>query len=246
MPWQNFQMHENATVSPPARSIQVVLFDWDDTICGAMPHRYDSVAGVLHGLGIERTRQDIHLAWTLADDPIRDRIANGFWHRFQRALDLEAELGLIDTLSDEFDRRAKTLRMEVFNDAQRLLDQLISDGLRLGIVSNNILAEERVDALGLAGYFETIVTPLDNDGIGKPHPEIFQLALDRLGVTAEGAVYIGDTYETDVVGARAAGIRSILVDRMELCGAEDCTVLPALDAAYAWLSAEQGDDTPAS
>src|SRR5579875_1323407 len=190
-------MHKGTGERPSAGHIRAVLFDWDDTICGAAPHRYDSVAGVLQRLGVERTRRDIHLAWTLADDPIRDRIANGFWHRLQRGLDLEAGLTLVETLADEFDRRAETLRMEVFEDARWLLDRLTGDGLRLGIVSNNILAEERVEALGLAGYFETIVTPLDNDGIGKPHPEIFQLALDRLGVTADQAIYIGDTYQTD-------------------------------------------------
>lgn len=230
-----FQMRENG-LERPAGAIRAVLFDWDDTICGAVPHRYDSVAGVLQRLGIERTRQAIHLAWTLADDPVRDRIANGFWHRLQRALDLETELTLIEALSSEFDSRAKTLQMEIFSDARALLDQITSDGRRLGIVSNNILAGERVEALGLAGYFETIVTPLDNEGIGKPHPEIFQLALDRLGVSAEETIYIGDTYETDVVGARAAGIRSLLVDRMALCDEDDCTILAALDEAYDWLT----------
>lgn len=231
----NANLHALSSTSP----FRAVLFDWDDTICGAIPHRYDSVAGVLQRLGIERSQRAIHLAWTLADDPVRGRIANGFWHRLQQGLDLEAELTLVEALSGEFASRSKTLQMEVFSDAQSLLDQLAGDGLRLGIVSNNILAAERVEAMGLAGYFETIVTPLDNGGIGKPRPEIFQLALDHLGVGAEETIYIGDTYETDIVGARAAGLRSLLIDRMELCDSDDCTILAALDGVYAWLTSEQ-------
>ena len=47
----------------------------------------------------------------------------------------------------------------------------------------------------------------------KPHPTIFQAALDVLGVAAADAVMVGDSLEEDVEGARALGMRAILVDR---------------------------------
>ena len=47
----------------------------------------------------------------------------------------------------------------------------------------------------------------------KPHPTIFQAALDVLGVAAADAVMVGDSLEEDVEGARALGMRGILVDR---------------------------------
>ena len=47
----------------------------------------------------------------------------------------------------------------------------------------------------------------------SPHPTIFQAALDALGVQAAEAVMVGDSLEEDVAGARALGMRAILIDR---------------------------------
>ncbi|NIW35262.1 MAG: HAD-IA family hydrolase [Gemmatimonadetes bacterium] len=90
-----------------------------------------------------------------------------------------------------------------------MLRGLRAAGLRLGVISN---ADGRVARYlanaGLADEFEII---LDSGelGIEKPDPRIFQLALERLGVRSEEAVYVGDTWEVDVVGAREAGLRPI-------------------------------------
>jgi putative hydrolase of the HAD superfamily len=53
-------------------------------------------------------------------------------------------------------------------------------------------------------------------GSNKPEPPIFLAALDRAGVSASEAVYVGDQYDTDVVGARGVGIKPILIDRYGL------------------------------
>jgi putative hydrolase of the HAD superfamily len=49
----------------------------------------------------------------------------------------------------------------------------------------------------------------------KPHPTIFQAALELLGVDARDAAMVGDSLEEDVEGARALGMRAILIDRDE-------------------------------
>jgi putative hydrolase of the HAD superfamily len=93
------------------------------------------------------------------------------------------------------------------------LDRLKSAGFKLGIVSN---ADGRVasDAkrLGLAQFFDVII---DSQvvGVEKPNPKIFQLALDALKVPAEEALYAGDIYAIDMLGARAAGIEGKLIDQ---------------------------------
>jgi len=53
-------------------------------------------------------------------------------------------------------------------------------------------------------------------GANKPEPPIFLAALERARVDASEAAYIGDQYETDVVGARGVGIKPILIDRYDL------------------------------
>jgi putative hydrolase of the HAD superfamily len=205
-----------------------VLFDWDDTLCGIVPHRYETIQGVHGRLGLVAARQDVHRAWLAADDPVVDRIGSGFWHRFAAGLGMHRHSSLIEALSQEFERRDSYRRLTLYDDVLDLLDDLQADDWQLAVVSNNVDAATRINELGLADRFATIVTPRDTGGVGKPDPTIFWLALERLAVEARHAVYIGDTYEHDVAGARAAGIQALLVDRLELAKPVDCEVLDSL------------------
>jgi len=93
------------------------------------------------------------------------------------------------------------------------LEAFKSQGFKLAIVSN---AEGRIESdakrFGLAPYFDVII---DSHvvGVAKPDPRIFQIALERLGVSADEARFAGDIYSIDVAGARAAGIEARLVDQ---------------------------------
>jgi putative hydrolase of the HAD superfamily len=49
-------------------------------------------------------------------------------------------------------------------------------------------------------------------GVAKPDPRIFEMALDAVAVPAAHAIHVGDTPGADVVGARAAGVRPVLID----------------------------------
>jgi putative hydrolase of the HAD superfamily len=69
-----------------------------------------------------------------------------------------------------------------------------------------------LNELGLPSWLEIIVTSQDS-GFNKPQPEIFQEALRRAGVQPAQAVYVGDQYRVDCVGARSAGMQGILLDR---------------------------------
>jgi putative hydrolase of the HAD superfamily len=91
-------------------------------------------------------------------------------------------------------------------------------GFRLGVVSNaEGRVEQDLDAAGYAGLLETVV---DSHivGVEKPDPEIFRIALERMDASAESAVFLGDVPSVDIVGARAAGVMPILLDRHDLYG----------------------------
>jgi putative hydrolase of the HAD superfamily len=91
-------------------------------------------------------------------------------------------------------------------------------GFKLGVVSNaEGRVEQDLDAAGYAGLLETVV---DSHvvGVEKPDPEIFRIALERMDSPAESAVFLGDVPSVDIVGARAAGIAPILLDRHDLYG----------------------------
>jgi putative hydrolase of the HAD superfamily len=91
------------------------------------------------------------------------------------------------------------------------LDRLRSAGLGLGVVSNSDgRVEEALEAAGLRDRFG-VVLDSSRVGVEKPDPAIFRAALAALGVRPEEALYVGDLYEVDVVGARAAGMEAVLL-----------------------------------
>jgi len=102
---------------------------------------------------------------------------------------------------------------ELFEDVLPVLEELRRAELRIALVSNGIrdltefVVHHRLDV-------DAIVDSRSHGRV-KPHPTIFQAALVKLGVAAEDAVMVGDSLEEDIEGARALGMRAILIDREE-------------------------------
>jgi HAD superfamily hydrolase (TIGR01509 family) len=108
------------------------------------------------------------------------------------------------------------------------LGELRQRGLRLGVISNaDGRVEALLDLLGLGEYFDFVI---DSHlvGVEKPDPRIFRMGLERMGLEPEEAVYVGDVYEIDVVGARGVGMRSILIDPLGRFGELDCERIRAI------------------
>lgn len=108
------------------------------------------------------------------------------------------------------------------------LERLRAGGLRLGVVSNS---DGNVDAAlaaaGLRPYFEVVVDSTIA-GVEKPDPRIFAVALQAMGIAAEDAVYVGDVYEVDVVGARRAGLHPVLLDPHDFHAGRDVPTVRSL------------------
>ena len=121
-------------------------------------------------------------------------------------------------------------------DAVKTLKQA---GYRIGVVSN---AEGRVaHDLGRAGFFELFETVVDSHDVGveKPDPAIFRIAMERMGVGSEGALFVGDVPAVDVDGARNAGLHPLLIDRHDLYGDLEVERLKALAELPDWLNVER-------
>jgi len=82
--------------------------------------------------------------------------------------------------------------------------------IKLGIITNGFVDIQR-DKLERTGLAELVDVVLISEETGKikPHPEVFRLALQRLEIETEEALYIGDSYATDIIGAANAGIKTI-------------------------------------
>jgi HAD superfamily hydrolase (TIGR01549 family) len=102
------------------------------------------------------------------------------------------------------------------------LEALRARGLKLTVVSNaNGRLRTLFDRLALSGCVDCILDSHD-EGIEKPDPRFFEIALERSGASRETTIHVGDIYQIDVVGARAAGLRGVLLDQADLYPAADC------------------------
>ena len=101
---------------------------------------------------------------------------------------------------------------KVLPDTVPTLKKLKSAGYYLAVISNSDgTVTGELEQAGLDEYLEFVI---DSSivGVEKPHPEIFELGLERAGVEPGEAIYVGDTYPTDVGGAELAGLRGVLID----------------------------------
>jgi putative hydrolase of the HAD superfamily len=105
------------------------------------------------------------------------------------------------------------IRFEPYAEVPETLAALRSAGARLVVVSNwDVSLHEVLAQTGLRPLVDAVVVSAQ-EGVAKPDPRIFTRALARVNARAEDAVHVGDSLEEDVAGARAAGIRAVLLAR---------------------------------
>ncbi len=207
--------------------IKAVFFDLYQTLVRYEPPREEIEARVLKDFGIETTPAALVRPIIAADEFIYNEIARrplsarskeekfALYARYQAILLREAGLKYDQKAIPNLLAAMQQSRMDLvlFDDVAPSLTDLASRGLTLGLISN---VEQDMTGtltkLGLYAWLKTVVTSLDA-GAGKPRPEIFREALKRAGVKPSEAIYVGDQYNVDIVGARGAGMKGILVDR---------------------------------
>ncbi len=129
----------------------------------------------------------------------------------------------------------KTVPLELYPDAQPTLSWLAEARYIMALVSNAPPDTAKVvEELGLRKYIPHIVIS-GVVGYSKPHPEIFRIALKQAGVEPGQTVHVGDLYESDVVGARNAGIKGILLDREGTAAGLDCPIIKTLADLHNFL-----------
>jgi putative hydrolase of the HAD superfamily len=214
--------------------VRAILFDAGDTLFrvrGSVGDVYATVAA-RHGVTVapaeieQRFRAAFRRMPPLAfpgtadtDLPAREY---GWWRQLvtavfqgQRFADFDAFFGEL------FDYFARPESWELFDDVIPTLDALRAGGLRVGMVSNFDCRLLRIcDGLGIARRFGAIVMS-GHAGAAKPDPGIFATALALLGVHPTEVVHVGDSVREDIDGARAAGVRGLLLARTAGAGGPD-------------------------
>ena len=111
------------------------------------------------------------------------------------------------------DQLVESVRMSAYPDAVPALTALRGRDLRLVAVSNwDCSLGTVLERCGLAELLDGAISSAEA-GAPKPDPAIFVSALELVGCEPAEALHVGDTREEDVVGARAAGIRALLLER---------------------------------
>jgi putative hydrolase of the HAD superfamily len=104
-------------------------------------------------------------------------------------------------------------RFVPFPDAAPALRTLRERGVRLVVASNwDCSLPQVLEDAGLRALVDGVVSSA-SVGADKPAPAVFEAALALAGCGPEDAVHVGDSVESDVVGAQAAGVRALLIDR---------------------------------
>ena len=207
---------------------RAVLFDAGETLVHPAPSFPELFARIVHDAGHDRDPDDVlaasaavrrrfseasreGLLWTLTPESSRT-FWLGVYEQMLRSLDLPSADGLRDTLYEGF---TDIGNYALFDDVTETLDALDATGVTLGIVSNfETWLDELLTALGVRERFPVrVISGLD--GLEKPDPRIYRLALARVGATAGEVAFVGDNPEFDIDPPAALGMFPVLIDRRE-------------------------------
>lgn len=105
---------------------------------------------------------------------------------------------------------------KIYPETIGTLEALVERGIRPAVISNwDRRLPDILCSLGIFEIFET-VTVSSIEGVEKPSSEIFHRTLERMGISADEAIHVGDSPLEDYTGAENAGLTSVLIDRHEL------------------------------
>jgi putative hydrolase of the HAD superfamily len=199
--------------------LRAVLFDVDFTLFRPGPELgpegYRRV-GERHGLTLEperyqQARMDAIASLQRDRDLVHDEeVWIAFTERIVRGMGGDAE-GAHDCATDMVREWERHENFMLFEDALPVLADLRGRGLKIGLVSNG--ARDLEEFAAHHGLEVDAMVGSRAHGRVKPDPSIFAAALAALEVEAEAAAMVGDSFEDDIEGARALGIRAILLDR---------------------------------
>lgn len=199
--------------------LRAVIFDVDFTLARPGPELGPEgyrKAGERHGLALDPALYETSRLAALEslqrhpDHVHDDELWVAFTERIVRGMggDADGARACAEELVDAWEQHD---RFTLYEDALPALAALREHGVKIGLISNGsrdleeFVAHHGLDAdcaIGSRAFGRT-----------KPHPEIFRHALELLGVAAEEAAMIGDSYEDDIVGARGLGMKAFLLDR---------------------------------
>lgn len=236
--------------------VRAVFFDAGETLVYPHPSFAELFAEVLreHGHRIDpaRVQEVVHTSSEAFNELMRSERALNWStspERSRALWDLVYRMFLTDMGIPEsehkelvralYERFRSLASYRLHPDALPTLEKLRKLDLKLGLISNfEDWLEQLLETLEISRFFDvTVISGIE--GVEKPDPRIFEIALERAGVEARNAVYVGDNPVFDAEPAREAGMISVLIDRrgrhrdadvLRITSLEDLPAVLGLDA----------------
>jgi HAD superfamily hydrolase (TIGR01662 family) len=199
---------------------QAVFFDVDYTLIYPGP-MFQAVgyrqACERHGITVDEARYPDAVRGALAaldHEQVRyeDAVFTRFIGRIIEGMGGRGEQ-IDDCAREMYAAWAECHHFHLYDDVEAVLRELAARDLRIGLISNSHRKlDDFVEHFQLHGLVAAAVSSAQH-GYCKPHPSIFQAALGQAGVTAGESLMVGDSLTHDVHGARAVGMRGVLLHR---------------------------------
>lgn len=222
--------------------IRAILFDLDGTLRFSEPRFFHILYDYAVQAGCTASKDDhrcamrwLHYYWAQSTELLADMETFGldqevFWlnhtRLFIQALGIDPPLAkslalaVHRRITDEY-RPTSQVPVETLD----MLKSLQQAGFLMAIVSNRSSNfETELASLGLSGYFQLVVAAGEINS-WKPETEIFLHSVRSLGVLPHQALYVGDNYYADILGAQKAGLHPVLVDPDGVFPDVDCPVI---------------------
>jgi len=211
--------------------ITAILFDFFGTLVEYSPSRVEQGYHATHALllneGVDISYAAFLENWGAVSEAL---------DRWSRSTELEysmeqVALQFIERVcphrrSPEFSTRLWMSYLDEWSTAIRYIPgvrellQELSARFRLGVVTNTHYAPHihaHLRAMGISQHMAVVVTSIEH-GRPKPHPSIFMSALERLDCAASAALFVGDSYTADYLGAKGVGMQTLLIDPCRVAG----------------------------
>jgi putative hydrolase of the HAD superfamily len=214
--------------------VKMVFFDFGDTLAYRARPIFEIWQEIAAERGIILSEEALVEARTAADAFYGPQVyefkgrMNEFWDLYHKCILERLEIAdpngsLLRAVNSALPSTTKWY--ELFPESLHVISTLKERGCGVGIVTNStegIL--ERLKNLGLNEYLDTVVCSQEA-GAEKPDPAPFILALRRSGRSAGECIFVGDSPEADIQGARSVGIEAILIDRKGKYPKAGCTTI---------------------
>ncbi len=235
--------------------IRAIFFDLDGTLRHNLPSGGEFSTNYAVQLGLRVRSEDRlramrweHYYWANSPELKADRQAylpdeQRFWSAYSRR-----QLVALGASNEEADRMGPLVNSYMMQeykpksivpeDATRILPALKHNGYLLGLLSNRDkpFAEE-AQGLGIASFFELMLAGGEVD-MWKPEPQLFLYACQKLKLQPDEAIYVGDNYFADVIGARRAGLQPVLYDPRGVFDDPGCATIRSFDELQGVLNAD--------